>query len=198
MPFSDARVRVLMLGAVGLAAAAFLAGPRAAAAQAGGPPRATSTDLQINDLPSGQTIDLIHGEGLRWVRVDTVASPRDSVWFALPGAYRDVGIEDVGQAADVWTMGKGRFLVRRSLGGERLSEYIDCGSSLRGPMANRAEIHLSVLTQLIPVDSARTAVLTSVFALATPRAVSGNAVHCDTEGKLESRIVGGLRKRLGG
>lgn len=198
MRLSNVHLLAVVLGAAALAAAALLAGPRAAAAQAGGPPRATSTALQVNDLPSGQTIDLVHGEGLRWVRVDTVASPRDSVWFALPGAYRDVGIEDVGQVSNVWTMGNGRFLIRRSLGGERLSKYIDCGSSLRGPMANRAEVHMSVLTQLIPVDSTRTAVLTSVFALATPRAVSGNSVHCDTEGKLESRIVEGLRKRLGG
>lgn len=198
MPVSDARVRALMLGAVGLAAAALLAGPRAVAAQQPSPPRSTSNTLQVNDLPSGQTIDLVHGEGLRWVRVDTVASPRDSVWFALPGAYDDVGIGDVGQASNVWTMGNGRFRARRSLGGERLSRYIDCGSSIRGPMANRAEIQMSVLSQLIPVDSTRTAILTSVFALATPRAVSGNSVHCDTKGELESRIVESLRKRLGG
>jgi len=61
------------------------------------------------------------------------------------------------------------------------------------PSADFYDVNLSVVTQLAPVDSANTKVVTTVDAMARPVSFGGEYIRCATTGEIESRISSMLR-----
>lgn len=183
MSRASVRIAVLILaaGVAGLAASA-----PARAQDSSRPPV-----LRIGSL-DGSGISLERPAEFASISEDTVTAAADSLWVELPKVYDKLGIDDVGQDPSKWLFGNNGFTVRRHLGGERLSHFLRCGSTMTGDVADQYDIHMSVLTQIQPVSSDASVVRSRVQATAIPRSHSGNAVECSTTGKLEERIAKAL------
>jgi hypothetical protein len=118
----------------------------------------------------------------------TVTASVEKLWNAVPAVYDSLGIPPgmVEPASHMY--GNRGLQIRRQLGTVRLSRYIDCGSAQARPSADFYDVNLSVVTQLQPVDSANTKVVTTVDAMARPVAFTGEYIRCATTGGIESRI----------
>ncbi|MGH7529330.1 MAG: hypothetical protein ACREMN_03020 [Gemmatimonadales bacterium] len=118
-----------------------------------------------------------------------VAAPVNVVWRALPAAYRALGIPDAGADSAGRLFGAVDLTPRR-LAGERMSHYLDCGFGITAvPRADAYEVTMAVITRVAVDDVGDTMLTTSVIATAKPRALSGNAVYCQSKGTLEAMIV---------
>jgi hypothetical protein len=124
-----------------------------------------------------------------------VAAPATKVWEALPGVYDSLGIAIGTTDLTSRSIGNRNLQIRRQLGGVRLSKYIDCGSPQARPSADFYDVNLSIVTQLAPVDSANTKVITTVDAMARPVSFSGEYVRCPTTGEIEAKISEMLKVR---
>jgi hypothetical protein len=155
-------------------------------------------DLDLQRLANGGAWDLSALDPGRYVSVDTVAAPLDSVWRALPKAYEELGIREVHQAPASWMVGNTGFNIRHHFGNRRVSRYLNCGYGQTGPMADDAIVHVSLLTQLAPAGEDRTVVRSALDATATPTSVSGGPTHCQTTGRLETAIADALARGSGG
>lgn len=126
-------------------------------------------------------------------RID--ASP-DAVWAALPVVYKELGIPVTTMVTASKQLGNTDFRVRRQLGGERLSRYLDCGERMGERNAETYDVKMRVLTMVRPADGGSTLV-TAVDATARPLSVSGNTVNCTSTGRLEERILTVIREQAG-
>jgi hypothetical protein len=126
----------------------------------------------------------------------TIAAPRDSVWQALARVYDSLAIPRNTFDPASQTIGNTGFLIRRTLGKVRLSEYIDCGSPQLRPSADYYDVNMSVLTQLQPDPSGATKVTTTVNATAKPVSIAGQFDRCSSTGRLETRLASLLNAEL--
>ncbi len=122
------------------------------------------------------------------VGVRHVEFPMDSVLLGLAQVYEMLGIPDHGVNPAGTEYGNPSFRGRR-IEGKRLSRYIDCGMGVTAiPNADDYQVTLMVLSRVSAADEGGTMVVTTVDATAKPRAVSGNPVHCQSKGTLETRL----------
>jgi hypothetical protein len=117
-----------------------------------------------------------------------VAAPIDKIWGKLPGAYQFLSIPLTTIEPSEHLIGNRGLQLHRDLGGVKLSRYLDCGSTQGAPSADSYDVNLSVITQLEPIDSTHTAVVTTIDAVAKPVLFVGEYVHCGTTGSIESKI----------
>ena len=110
---------------------------------------------------------------------------------ALPAAYVKLGVRDAGvvsNAGGVRTFGVRNLRLHGSLGGVRLSAYIDCGS---GPMYNPAtsyDVNFSATTRVTPREGGAT-LHTLVTANARDPTSNAPSVHCSSTGAFERRVA---------
>lgn len=136
--------------------------------------------------PGGGGIEMYNDPG---VGARDIPAAIDSVWMVLPRVYEMLGIPDVGAEPEQRLYGSLEFRVRR-IEGKRLSTYIDCGMGATAvPYADDYQVTMSVTTRLEPGEDGGTTAITMVSASGRPRAVSGNPVHCQSKGVLESRVA---------
>lgn len=110
-------------------------------------------------------------------------------WSALPGVYRQLGLEGQVLDANVRFFGTRRQTVSGRLAGVRLAEYLDCGQGNGGlPVANTYRVSLSVGTRVEEMGG-RAQLRSGLIAEATPQTVSGSEVRCTSTGRLEARIA---------
>ena len=168
-----------------VAAAALLAGCSGNAPPSTQTVRA-STSVSSSGTPT-QSIESYQDVGGSVVQVG--AAP-DRVWEMLPAVYQGLGITVGTTIPDAKTIGNLRLELNRTLGGQPLSTYVNCGEGATGtPLADSYRVTLSVLTTLTPGQNGGTRVETRVAASAANRAVSGATVNCGTTGRLEGLIA---------
>lgn len=110
-------------------------------------------------------------------------------WSALPGVYRQLGLEGQVLDADERIFGTRHQTVSGRLAGVRLAEYLSCGQGNGGlPVANTYRVNLSVGTRVETIGE-RAQLRSAVVAEASPQTVSGPSVRCSTTGRLEARIA---------
>ena len=126
----------------------------------------------------------------------TIAHPVDDVWRVLPSVYDSLAIPVTTRDAASRTIGNEGTRLRRQLGRTPLSRYIDCGNSQIGANADSYDVHLSVVTRLVPADGGATAVTTTLEAMARPANFPGDFARCHSRNELEQRITDAVRARL--
>lgn len=126
---------------------------------------------------------------------DTVRAIIQEVWSRLPESYSELAIPLDGVNPEAWLLGNVGFRAHGRLGGTPMTDYLQCGRTLTGDVADRYEVRLAVATQLHEAEGG-TVVVSAVSAHARPQAVSGNALHCTSTGLLERRIVQRIRRNL--
>jgi hypothetical protein len=156
--------------------------------------------------PEDQTVrvrGMTDASGLRMTsntmaKTDTLWTPFDAVWKALPSVYATLEIPIEQFNAETNTIGNSALKLYRRLGKFPLTRYLDCGQTQIGPNADSYEVMLSVLTTIrkARADSANTVVSTTVSGMARPIQFRGDYVQCSSKGALENRFLEVLKVQL--
>ncbi len=134
----------------------------------------------------------------RAARSDTIDFAPDRVWGAVAPvlAQLNFGVERADPTGMVLV--SRNTLFRRSLGGMRMSTYVECGQSAMGKTADRYPVFIRVTTTVVEGPPGGSIVHTSVQAVARPEDNGASPVSCESSGKLERRISDQLASRLSG
>jgi hypothetical protein len=155
---------------------------------AGAAPTVTSV-VQPQQLQTpGNSYDLTTKED-HDVMLSTILAPMDSVWRVLPGVFLELGIEPGTVDPQQHYIANTSFKVRRSIGGKRLSLYVDCGGSVAGQTADHAEVTMSLTVQVVSDSAELSHLRTQLNAYAIQEGTQGIRMHCGTTGALEARVA---------
>ena len=172
----------LMSFAVGCAGANTSATP---------PPTPPTELIKIQLGPQTLTLTRDH-------EISTIELPasRDRVWKAVVSAHEALGLA----MSSLDNMaGTAVYVHQRKhlLEGNRLSKYVDCGSTIYGDRSDTYAVTIKVSVAVEPRGPSATAVHSSVNAWARDPQTSSDAVPCSSTGLLEQRIAeliaGGLK-----
>ncbi len=120
-------------------------------------------------------------------RVSLLAEPA-SVWAALHSTFERLGIDVTTADVSAGLIGNSGYEAR-SIEGHRLSRYFDCGSGLSSQLADAKVVTVAILVHVQSAPKGVTVVTTTVDAFAHDRALSSNATHCVSRGRLERRVA---------
>ncbi|HSL71139.1 MAG TPA: hypothetical protein VK864_12915 [Longimicrobiales bacterium] len=170
----------------------------AACAASGRPPG------NIDGSPFEAVVVTDRGENVRIVVDRTpseqrMAAPVKRAWAALADVYDALGIPLGFADPRAYRAGNEQFVLVRRAGNDPLSKFFRCGLGPAGALADRGRITAAIITELRPLGTDSTLVLTQLQARAA--AVDGTntePVICATTGALESAIVGLLIRRAAG
>jgi len=119
----------------------------------------------------------------------TLQVPVERTWELLPLAYADLEIPVRLQQQGTRTIGNTDFRVRRVIGGERASRYLNCGSASGGPNADTYQLTINIVTQAREAANDASTVTTRLTATAKSPNYAGAVATCSTTGRLERRIA---------
>jgi hypothetical protein len=126
---------------------------------------------------------------------DTLAVSEARVFAALPAVFTTLAVPLTVVDSAAKAMGAVRVLVRRPIGGQRLSLLLECGTGNYGPNAERYSVQLTLVARARAIDSTHTEVLTMVRGDAAPNGLS-TSVSCASSGRLEERFAELLKKEV--
>ncbi len=118
----------------------------------------------------------------------TVRVPIGEAWARLSKAYADLGIPLTTVQAEVHELGNVGMRRSHSLGNQRLSSLLECGSGGGGDNADTYSINMSVVSRLTATADTTTEIATLVQATASAMAFGSAPVVCSTKGSLEAQI----------
>jgi hypothetical protein len=133
----------------------------------------------------------------RRISSDFLYGSIDQVWFALARAYEDLAIPIVTVNRTARILGNEHFLARGNVARVPMTELLDCGFGMSGPMAAVYRITFDIHSQIRPAEGGQVEVQTLILATATPvEGTTNNPLPCTTTGALESLIVDRLKAAL--
>lgn len=145
-------------------------------------------NINIRTSRSSGTLNLRSDEDLDVVRDTLPGSPGD-LFALLPGVYSRLGIPITTVNTGAKALGTVEYRARDEFAGDRISKWLDCGTSITGDIADEREIYVTALTQLHPVEGERAAAISIyVKGYASKGSVSGNLKPCRSRSRLEQRI----------
>jgi hypothetical protein len=113
----------------------------------------------------------------------------DKAWAAVPTVFGELGINPNVVDSKLHVFGNAGANFRRSIGGQRMSRYFDCGSTAGISNADDYDLLVRVITQIIPAEAGLSALRSQVEATGHATATSGQVVRCSSTGALEERIA---------
>ncbi|MDB4911401.1 MAG: hypothetical protein JWO39_2224 [Gemmatimonadetes bacterium] len=113
----------------------------------------------------------------------------DKAWAAVPAVFGELGISPTLVDSKQHVFGNAGAKYRRTLGGQRMSRYFDCGATAGISNADDYDLLVRVITQIIPAEAGLSALRTQIEATAYATATSGQPVRCSSTGALEERIA---------
>ncbi len=166
-----------------------------AAGCAGSGERATVTPAARSTMGSGTEMVTVYHDTR--AAIAPVAAAAGRVWSVLPAVYEELGIPVTTMVDRDRLLGNKQAAVVRRLAGERPSAFLDCGVDGLGlPLADRYRITMSLLTSVSPTSDTASKIQTQVDAKAVQQGTSGDAVICNTTGRLEKLILQMVQTRL--
>lgn len=122
-----------------------------------------------------------------------------SAWPALKAVYAEMKIPTPEVSEPTRTLRNLRFVVSRRLGGERLSNYVDCGRSASGPNADTYRLELEIASRVVPLGAERSRIDTELTGIGiNMEGTSNNRVLCTSNHQLELRIASRVREIVRG
>lgn len=176
-------MKCLRLACVGLAAASV-----AACASSGSSTQPTYQQQRIAvDGPSGRYDLLLTRE--QYLSSDTITVVPTRAWSALVQTYAGLGVPIQGMDPAGRMIATNYVRAHSTFAGERLSRWLDCGSSITGDIATMYEITLRFGTLIDTSVTGRSILRTAVGATAVAPGSGTTPVNCNTRGALEKRIA---------
>lgn len=157
-------------------------------------PAERTTDERVTiSAPTGVVADMNLTRS-QYVGGGVVPAARAEVWALLPAVYEELGLPAPAADRSSWTVAVQRHSIRRTLGRQRLSSFLECGRDMTGELADTHRITLSVRTWLENSGTASTAVHSMIEATATSVEGRAGSSTCSTRGELERRILEAVRE----
>ncbi len=123
--------------------------------------------------------------------------PPSVVWSKLPEVYGELELPVSSLIPARQEIAAESFRVRRTLGGQRLSRYVNCGSSLGEQNADSYQVLMAVSSRVTENRDGLAVLTTTIEATASPPAsTTHRGVVCNTTGELERRIEQMVRDRI--
>jgi len=139
------------------------------------------------DAPGGRYDMLLTREG--YMSADTLVVPTKSAWAALVQTYAGFGVPLQGADPSARMIATQYFHTHSSFAGERLSRWLECGSTLTGDIASNYEITMRFGSLLDTSVVGRSIVRTVVTATAVAPGSGTNTIQCTSRGALEKQIA---------
>lgn len=149
----------------------------------------------IVDAPGGRYDLLLTRE--QYLSSDTLTVAPKSAWAALVQTYAAFGVPLQGADASRYMIATQYFHAHTSFAGERLSRWLECGSTMTGDIATSYEITLRFGSMLDTSAVGRTIVRTAVVATAIAPGSGTTHVDCTSRGSLEHRIAALVASKSG-
>ena len=127
---------------------------------------------------------------------DFTESPA-TVWTAVKKVYADLQVPVTIDNAAAHQVGNKNFIKSRTLAGQSMTEFVDCGSGMTGPNASSWRIYISTITVVQPNNKGGTNVQT-VF-VPTGEDISGTSsdrIPCGTTGRFEALLLAKVKAAL--
>lgn len=152
------------------------------------------TDLNIQLQRGGENLSLRTIAHVDVVH-DTLSGSAGDLFSLLPTLYNDLEIPISTVNAEAKTLGALEVRARSDFAGQRVSRWLDCGSSITGDIADQREVYITALTQIEPLEEARgSGISVHVKGYAVQAARAGNRTGCRTRGRLERLVITRLRE----
>ena len=156
-------------------------------ASASGPgPYAQQQHVTV-DSPGGRFDLLLTRE--QYLSSDTLTVPPARAWPALVQTYASFGVPIQGADAARHLIATQYVHAHATFAGERMSQWLECGSTMTGDIASAYEITLRFGTMLDTSMAGRSIVRTALTATAIAPGSGTTPVECNTRGSLEKRIA---------
>lgn len=187
---STGRTNVLVILGIAFVPALLIAG----CASSGAP--ANETMSGIRSIETGESMGARMGSlpEFKSAHRSSVRMPIATAWPRLAAAYQTMGMGLTLSDAASHTLGNEGMRRTHTLGGERLSDFLDCGTGTGGgPNADLYAVTLSVVTQLQAASDSTIQIATMVQATAAPLTFGSPPVACSTTGNLEEKLAALVR-----
>jgi len=128
----------------------------------------------------------------------SIDAPPTSVWLAVKKVYADLEIPVTFENPQTHQLGNPNFWKTRQVGGQRMTEFVDCGSGMTGQNAATWRIYMMLMTDVNPDGKGGTNYQTTLTALGQD--VSGGSadrIPCGTSGRLEQLVLNRVKQALG-
>lgn len=165
---------------------AVLATVGCASTGSGGPGPYQQSHVTV-DGPGGRFDLLLTRE--QYLSSDTLTVRPKSAWPALVQTYASFGVPLQGADASRYLIATQYFHAHASFAGERMSRWLECGSTMTGDIATNYEITLRFGSLLDTSVVGRTIVRTTLSATAIATGSGTTPVECSSRGALERRIA---------
>lgn len=141
----------------------------------------------IVDAPGGRYDLLLTRE--QYLSSDTLTVAPKAAWPALVQTYAAFGVPLQGADQSRYMIATQYFHAHSSFAGERMSRWLECGSTMTGDIATTYEITLRFGSLLDTSVVGRTIVRSAVTATAVATGTGTTPVQCSSRGSLEKRIA---------
>jgi hypothetical protein len=139
------------------------------------------------DGPSGRTDVLLTRD--QFLSSDTLTVTAKKAWPALVQTYAAFGVPLQGADPSTYSIATENIHAHGSFAGERMSRWLECGSTMTGDIATQYEITLRFGSMLDTSVLGRTIVRTALSATAIASGSGTTPVECSTRGAFEKRIA---------
>lgn len=127
-----------------------------------------------------------------------IDAPPAAVWAAVKKVYADLEIPVTFENPQTRQLGNPNFYKSRQLGGQRMTEFVDCGSGMTGPNAASYRIFMTLLTDVIPDAKNGTSVRVTFTALGQDvTGGSSDRIPCGSSGRFEQLVLTRVKAALG-
>ena len=131
---------------------------------------------------------------IRWTRDHDVSEqnlliPADVAWAAFPRVFGELGLDPNLIDSKQMIFGNAGAVYRHQIAKERISHYFDCGAMLGVSTADTYDVHIRVISQVVPADGGLSKIRTETEASAIATDRPGGGVRCASNGRFEARIA---------
>lgn len=147
------------------------------------------------DSPSGRFDMLLTRD--QYLSSDTLTISPARAWPALVQTYAGFGVPLQGADAARRMIATQYIHAHTNFAGERLSRWLECGTTMTGDIATSYEITLRFGTLIDTSVAGRSVIRTAVTATAVAPGSGTTPVECSTRGTLERRIAALVSSKSG-
>lgn len=139
------------------------------------------------DSPGGRFDLLLTRE--QFLSTDTLTVPPARAWSALVQTYAGLGVPLQGADAAGRLIATQYFHAHSTFAGERMSRWLECGSTMTGEISTNYEITLRFGSLIDTSVVGRSIIRTALTATAVAPGSGTTPVECSSRGAFEHRIA---------
>lgn len=127
-----------------------------------------------------------------------IDAPATAVWAAVKKVYTDLEIPVTIENPTSHQIGNANFVKSRQMGGQRMTELVNCGSGITGPNAATYRITMSLMTDVNGNPNGTTTLQTTFISKGQDvTAGSSDQIPCGSTGRVEQMLLTRVKAALG-